>query len=125
MDIGLKVLNYVRSLTTFLELFRYLIMKVIKQIMLMLMFMSAFFTLNSCLQARVSLVNSVEGIRKGHLFSQKWYINGKELGLISEPPLIKLSTPLFGPVASYKAKKEVGNHPIQEATFNADLHHHL
>ena len=50
------------------ELFRYLIMKVIKQIMLMLMFMSAFFTLNSCLQARVSLVNSVEGIRKGHLF---------------------------------------------------------
>ena len=50
------------------ELFRYLIMKVIKQIMLMLMLMSAFFTLNSCLQARVSLVNSVEGIRKGHLF---------------------------------------------------------
>ena len=76
-DIGLyKVLNYVRSLTTFLELFCYLVMRVIKQIMLMLMFMSAFFTLNSCLQARVSLVNSVEGIRKGHLFSQKWYING-------------------------------------------------
>ena len=44
MDIGLKVLNYVRSLTTFLELFRFLIMKVIKQVMLMLMFMSAFFT---------------------------------------------------------------------------------
>ena len=55
-------------------------MKVIKQIMLMLMFMSAFFTLNSCLQARVSLVNSVEGIRKGHLFSQKWYINGQGVG---------------------------------------------
>ena len=30
MDIGLKVLNYVRSLTTFLELFRYLIMKVVR-----------------------------------------------------------------------------------------------
>ena len=76
MDIGLKVLNYVRSVTTSLELFPYLIMKVIKQIMLMLMFISASFTLNSCLQARVSLVNGVEGIRKGHLFSQKWYING-------------------------------------------------
>ena len=50
---------------------------------------------------------------------------GNELGLISEPPLIKLSNPLLGPVASYKAKKEVGNHLIQEATFNADLHHHL
>ena len=123
VDIGLKVLNYVRSLTTFLELFRYLIMKVIKQIMLM--FMSAFFALNSCLQVRVSLVNNVEGIRKGHLFSQTGILMGKELGLISEPPLIKLSNPLFGPVASYKAQKEVGNHPIQEATFNADLHHHL
>ena len=35
MNIGLKVLNYVRSLTTFLELFRYLVVKVIKQIMLL------------------------------------------------------------------------------------------
>ena len=65
----------VASLSIF-ELFRYLIMKVIKQIMLTLIFMSAFFTLDSCEQARVSLVNSVEGIRQGHLFSQKWYIDG-------------------------------------------------
>ena len=49
----------------------------------------------------------------------------KELGLILEPPLIKLSNPLFGPVASSKGKKKVGNHPIQEVSLNADLHHQL
>ena len=38
---------------------------------------------------------SIEGIRKGDLFREKWYIKGKGLDLGAEPPCINilLSTP--------------------------------
>ena len=44
---------------------------------------------------------SMEGIRKGYLFCEKWYIKGKDLELGAEPPRIKhyplssLRSPIF------------------------------
>ena len=46
----------------------------------------------------------MEGIRKGYLFWQKWYIKGgKRLDLGAEPPcglLLLLSEETFGPLVS-------------------------